>query len=82
MTPKEHKLVASMFAKQLQYIGFLLEILQSKGITEGDDIAAYLSVSKGDPLRNARALQTAMVEYSKTAKEIGLKVIFPPTAKE
>jgi hypothetical protein len=79
MTPQEHELVARMFAKQLHYTKLLIEILHSKEVLEGDDLAAFLSVSRADPARNSEVIEVAKKEYRKAAKEIGLRVSFPKT---
>jgi hypothetical protein len=77
MTPQEHELMATMFAKQLRYIELLVQILQSREIIEGDDLAAFLSLVRSDERNNAAALRAAKAEYRKAAKEIGLRVGFP-----
>jgi hypothetical protein len=77
MTPQEHELIARMFAKQFRYIELLVNILQSRDIIEGDDLAAFLSALRADAERDAFALQSAKAEYRRLAKDIGLAVTFP-----
>jgi hypothetical protein len=76
MTPQEHELMATMFAKQLRYIELLVQILRSRGIVEGDDLAAFLSLVRADQGNKTAALRAAKAEYRKAAKEIGLMVSF------
>ncbi len=77
MTPQEHELVATLFAKQLRYIELLIDILQSREVIGDDDLAAFLALLHSKKTNNAAALRAAKAEYRKAAKEIGLRVSFP-----
>ncbi len=43
MTQQEHQLMIAMLAQQLQVSMMILEILESKNVLEGDDLAAFSS---------------------------------------
>jgi hypothetical protein len=77
MTPEEHQLITIMLAKQFQYTEMLIRILQSRGIVEGDDLSAFLSLVRADQRHSVPLLQAMKGDYRKVAKEIGLRVTFP-----
>jgi hypothetical protein len=68
MTPQEHKLMVTMFTKQLQQLKVVIEILKSRGLLEGDDAMAYATVVHSDEQSNALVFQQAREMYLQAAK--------------
>ena len=72
MTKAEHKLMLLMFAKQTQHIKTLLQILESKGILEGDDAAAFNYAIRADVPTNAALVLEVAKLYAGMALNLGM----------
>jgi hypothetical protein len=68
MTPQEHKLMMTMFARQSQMLEILVTVMKREGILERDDIAAFTNVVTSDVSLNDEILQSVADEYKKAAK--------------
>jgi hypothetical protein len=80
MTTAEHRLLITLFAKQLQLNRVLTEILKSRGIAQADDLQAFEFLVSEDVLATSDALQTAKKFYLHVAKSLGIDtgVTAPP----
>jgi len=72
MTPEEHQLMITMWAKQYQQLKVVVEILKSRGLLEGDDPLAFATLVHSDVAANRALLQESATIYLQTAKEIGV----------
>jgi hypothetical protein len=72
MTPDEHKLIITMFAKQYQQLKVVIEILKSRGLLEGDDAMAFATVVHSDADSNALVFQQAAALYLEAATHLGI----------
>jgi hypothetical protein len=72
MTPDEHKLIITMFAKQYQQIMVIIEILKSRGLLEGDDPMAFATVVHSDTDSNALVFQQAAALYLEAATHLAI----------
>jgi hypothetical protein len=79
MTPKEHKLLIWLLARQLQNTKTLIKILESRGILENDDAEAFASSVFLDEESNRDVLAQAKEEYLKIAKLLGLETGLEPS---
>lgn len=78
MTPKEHELLARMFAAQMEYTKMIIELLRSRGIAESDDdYQAFVSLVREGASHSEHALRATRAQYLTTARDIGLPVSFP-----
>jgi hypothetical protein len=73
MTPEEHKLAITMWAKHYQQLKVIIEILKSRGLLEGDDPLAFASLVHSDTASNKALLQPSAELYLQTAKDIGVE---------
>jgi hypothetical protein len=74
MTPQEHKLMMTMFARQSQMLEILTTVLKREEILKGDDIRAFSEVViLNDDLSKEIALSVAE-EYRRAAKAFGVVV--------
>jgi hypothetical protein len=72
MTPEEHLLLITMFAKQARQIKVLSEVLKSRGILQGDDLEAFTASVKWDAPSLANLLAETMQEYEATCKAMNV----------
>jgi hypothetical protein len=73
MTDKEHELMIIMFTRQALYIKMLTDLLENKGIVQGDDLAAFSSVVITDPT-NVSVFLRVNEQYEKSAQSIHLEL--------
>jgi hypothetical protein len=73
VTPEEHKLMITMWAKQYQQLKVVVEILKSRGLLEGDDPMAFATIVHSDAAANKALLQESAELYLQTAKDIGVE---------
>jgi hypothetical protein len=73
MTPEEHRLLIWLLARQLQNTKTIIGILESRGILEGDDAAAFASTVFLDESSNSAVLRQAKEEYLQIAKLLGME---------
>jgi hypothetical protein len=73
MTTQEHKLIIGLFAKQMQLITILLQILKSRDLVEKDDAQAFEFAVTEDDVSNAALLQRAKASYLQLAKSLGIE---------
>jgi len=73
MTPAEHDLIIAFFARQLQLIKTVMQILKSKEYITDDDFAAFEFAVTGDIVSNAGLLASTKAEYLELAKALGVE---------
>jgi hypothetical protein len=76
MTDKEHALMMMMFTRQTQHIKMLVDLLENKGIIQGDDAPAFDSVVRNDPASVSLFLQV-ISQYKSFANQLGMEVREP-----
>jgi hypothetical protein len=74
MTPQEHKLMMTMFARQSQMLEILVTVMKREGILERDDVAAFTNVVASDVTLNNEILQSVADEYKKAAIVLGVNL--------
>jgi hypothetical protein len=74
MTSKEHLLMITVVAKQLQIIRTLTEILRSRGILEEDDMPAFGDLIRSDREMSTILLNDASTLYLSVAKGLGIDI--------
>lgn len=72
MTPEEHLLVITVFAKQLQLIRTLFEILRSHEIVEAGDFDAFFSLITQHEQASGPLFDTAFAFYLRASKRAGV----------
>jgi hypothetical protein len=73
MTDKEHALIMTTFTRQTQYIQMLIDMLKSKEIIQGDDVAAFDSVVRSDPA-SVSAFLRVTEQYHSFANQLHLEL--------
>ncbi len=68
MTQKEHQLMITMLAQQFQALTLIVEILQSRDVLQGDDLAAFASL----PQAPLPALFHVADSYRQVAQLLGV----------
>ena len=68
MTQQEHQLMITMLAQQLQFSMLILEILQARGVLEGDDLAAFVSLPQAPLVSLSRVAEA----YRQVGRLLGL----------
>jgi hypothetical protein len=74
MTPQEHKLMMTMFARQSQMLEILVTVMKREGILERDDIAAFTNIVTSDASLHDEILQSVADDYGKAAKYFGVNL--------
>jgi hypothetical protein len=75
MTPKEHQLVITMLMRQSEAIRVLGNVLKSREIIQGDDLAAFEAALHYDAPANVVELQKVAEQYQVVAKALGLDIL-------
>lgn len=78
MTSEEHRLLIWVLVRQLQNTKTLIEILESRGILQGDDATAFASTVFLDEASNSALHQQAKAEYLQIAKLLGVETGLEP----
>jgi len=72
MTPQEHELMVTMFARLYEAIGMLTEALKSRGVLPDDDARAFAHLIHQDPQKAVRYLLQAQSDYTRLARSSGV----------
>ena len=73
MTKEEHKLMILLFAKQMQFLKTLLNMLKSRGLISDDDPRFFEYATALDAESNAALYADALAAYVKAAKGLGIE---------
>jgi hypothetical protein len=74
MKSEEHALMITMFAKQLQLIEALGELLRSRCIMDEGDFDAFRALVHSDPERGGQLLLDAAELYKRVAEGLGIEI--------
>lgn len=72
MTKEEHQLLLMMFARQMEYITVLENVLKREGLIQSDDLPAFEAAVLSDLPARALTFQNAVEQYKKFADEVGI----------
>lgn len=73
MTRDEHKLLIMMFARQTEMLKTVIELLKSRGLTDGEDLTAFQYLAQQQSEQIYRA---TVKEYREFAARIGVPSFF------
>lgn len=68
MTTQEHELLILMFARQRLAWRAVVELLQARGVAEGDDLTAFFASVCSNPQRHEALLRETREEYLEAAR--------------
>lgn len=72
MTPQEHELMLTMFARMQEAVGILTEVLKRDGLLTGDDEKAFSHAVHHDPNRTVQFALQAWHDYQSCAAQVGV----------
>jgi hypothetical protein len=73
MTPKDHKLMMAVLVTQLQLFKALIEILNSRGLLETGDMAAFLALIQSQQQATESLVVAAIQIYKTAATLVGVE---------
>lgn len=72
MKPEEHMLMITLLAAQLHHFQALYELLQSRGIVEPSDPAAFVELVRNEERASGDLVHSAFEYYLALAKTVGV----------